>query len=89
MGVMLMRLLENGLVIPSTGKIQLKPGRYHLMFLKLKQQMIPMYIYQVIVTFKNSGSISIPMTLHKMSYNMKYTNWVCKSSSPDQYPSLR
>ena len=72
--VMKMRPLENGLVIPADGEVYLKPGGYHLMFMKLKQQMIPMDVHQVTLTFKNSGSITIPMTVHKMSYGMKHSH---------------
>ena len=42
--VMKMRPLENGLVIPADGEVYLKPGGYHLMFMKLNQQMIPMAV---------------------------------------------
>lgn len=72
--VMKMRPLENGLVIPADGEVYLKPGGYHLMFMKLKQQMIPMDVHQVTLTFKNSGSITIPMTVHKMSHGMKHSH---------------
>jgi periplasmic copper chaperone A len=72
--VMKMRPLENGLVIPADGEVYLKPGGYHLMFMKLNQQMIPMDVHQVTLTFKNSGSITIPMTVHKMSHGMKHSH---------------
>jgi copper(I)-binding protein len=72
--VMKMRLLENGLVIPADGEVYLKPGGYHLMFMKLNQQMIPMDVHQVTLTFENSGSITIPMTVHKMSHGMKHSH---------------
>ena len=72
--VMKMRPLENGLVIPADEEVYLKPGGYHLMFMKLKEQMVPMDVHQVTLTFKNSGSITIPMTVHKMSHGMKHKN---------------
>ena len=72
--VMKMRPLENGLVIPADGEVYLKPGGYHLMFMKLKQQMIPMDVHQVTLTFENSGSITIPMIVHKMSHGMKHSH---------------
>ena len=72
--VMKMRPLENGLVIPADGEVYLKPGGYHLMFMKLNQQMITMDVHQVRLTFKNSGSITIPMTVHKMSHGMKHNH---------------
>ena len=72
--VMKMRPLEDGVVIPADGEVYLKPGGYHLMFMKLNQQMIPMDVHQVTLTFKNSGSITIPMTVHKMSHSMKHSH---------------
>ena len=72
--VMKMRPLENGLVIPADGEVHLKSGGYHLMFMKLNQQMIPIDVHQVTLTFKNSGSITIPMNVHKMSHGMKHSH---------------
>jgi len=72
--VMKMRPLENGLVIPADGEVYLKPGGYHLMFIKLKEQMVPMNVHQVTLTFKNSGSITIPMIVRKMSHSMKHNH---------------
>ena len=72
--VMKMRPLENGVIIPADGEVYFKPGGYHLMFMKLNQQMIPMDVHYVTLTFKNSGSVTIPMTVHKMSHGMKHSH---------------
>ena len=72
--VMKMRPLENGLVIPANGEVYLKPGGYHLMIMKLKQQMVPMDVHQVTLTFKYSGSVTLPMMVHKMSHGMKHSH---------------
>ena len=72
--VMKMRPLENGLVISANEEIYLKPGGYHLMFMKLKQQMTPMDVHQVTLTFKNSGSVTLSMMVHKMSHGMKHSH---------------
>ena len=72
--VMKMRPLESGLVIPENEVIHLKPGGYHLMFMKLKQRMIPMDVHLVTLTFKNSGSVTVPMTVHKMSHGMNHSH---------------
>ena len=72
--VMKMRPLENGLVIPADEEVYLKPGGYHLMFMRLKEQMVPKDVHQVTLTFKNNGSITIPMTVHKMSHGMKHSH---------------
>ena len=64
--VMKMRSLENGLIIPAGGEIHLKPGGYHLMFIRLKQKMTAMDVHKITLTFKNSGSIIIPIPVYKM-----------------------
>ena len=63
--VMKMRPLENGLVIPADEEVYLKHGSYRLMFMKLKEQMLPMDVHQVAVTFKNNGFITSPNTVQK------------------------
>jgi copper(I)-binding protein len=37
-GIMRMRALDQGIEIPAGGKIEFKPGGYHIMFIGLKQQ---------------------------------------------------
>src|SRR6056300_1804312 len=69
--VMKMRPLENGLVIPAGGEIHLKPGGYHLMFIRLKQKMTAMDVHKITLTFKNSGSIIIPIPVYKMKHKKK------------------
>ena len=72
--VMKMRPIRNGLVIPANAEVYLKPGGYHLMFMKLKQPMVPMDVHQVTLTFESSGSIAIPMSVHKLSHGMKHSH---------------
>ena len=72
--VMKMRRLESGLAIPADEEVYLKPGGYHLMFMRLKEQMVPKDVHHVTLTFKNSGSITILMTVHKMSHGMKHSH---------------
>lgn len=72
--VMKMRPLDDGLEIPAGGKVHFKPGGYHLMFMKLKQQMVPMDVHQVTLTFKSSGSVTMPMIVYKMSQGMSHTH---------------
>jgi len=71
---MKMRPLDDGLMIPAAGEVHLKPGGYHLMFMKLKQQMIAMDVHKVTLTFKHSGSVTIPMTVLKISHGTKHTH---------------
>jgi len=72
--VMKMRSLENGLIIPAGGEIHLKPGGYHLMFIRLKQKMTAMDVHKITLTFKNSGSVIIPMPVYKMKHKKKHNH---------------
>ena len=72
--VMKMRSLENGLIIPAGGEIHLKPGGYHLMFIRLKQKMTAMDVHNITLTFKNSGSIIIPIPIYKMKHKKKHNH---------------
>ena len=73
-GVVKMRPLWNGLVIPAGGVVYLKPAGHHIMFMKLTQQMVPLDVHQVTLTFETSGSLTIPIMVHKMSHDMKHTH---------------
>ena len=44
------------------------------MFMKLKQPMLPMVVHNVTLIFKKSGSITIPMTVHKMKHTKKHSH---------------
>ena len=72
--VMNMISLENGLIIPAGGKIHLKPGGYHLMFIRLKQKMTAMDVHKITLTFKNSGPIIIPIPVYKMKHKKKHNH---------------
>ncbi len=72
--IMKMRALKKGLIIPAKGEVNLQPGGYHLMFMKLKQPMLPMVVHKVTLIFKKSGSITIPMTVHKMKHTKKHSH---------------
>ena len=57
--VMKMRPLNDGLTIRAGDIVYLKPGSVHLMFLGLKQQILPMEFYQINLTFLNAGQLSV------------------------------
>ena len=68
--IMKMKNLEDGFVIKANSKVKLKPGSYHIMFMKLKKPIIVMNKYKVTLRFKNSGYIMIEMpVLTKKSDN--------------------
>lgn len=58
-GVMQMRQLEDGLEIPPGETVELKPGGYHIMFIKLSEQMIEGEKHKATLTFKNAGDVEV------------------------------
>jgi copper(I)-binding protein len=57
--VMQMRELKQGLVIPAKGKIELKPGSYHVMFMDLKEPLVKGKKYKAKLNFEKAGSIEV------------------------------
>jgi copper(I)-binding protein len=57
--VMEMRELKQGLVIPAKGKIELKPGSYHVMFMDLKEPLVKGKKYKAKLNFEKAGSIEV------------------------------
>ncbi|MEM6666754.1 MAG: copper chaperone PCu(A)C [Pseudomonadota bacterium] len=58
-GVMKMRELADGLVIPAGEAVQLKPGGYHLMFMGLTQGLKEGSEITVTLTFERAGAVDI------------------------------
>jgi periplasmic copper chaperone A len=64
-GVMKMRAVPV-LEIPPRGKLELKPGGYHLMLLDLKQPMRAGDKVPLTLTFQNAGSIVVSVEVEAM-----------------------
>lgn len=58
-GVMTMRELPKGLEIPAGGKVELKPGGFHLMFLDLRAQLQPGQPVKGTLVFEKAGTVEI------------------------------
>ena len=61
--VMKMRQVGDELIIPAGKKIHLEPGGFHLMFVELDMQMIPMRKHPITLTFKDFGTLTIEATV--------------------------
>lgn len=59
--IMRMRRLEGGLPIPANSVVELMPGGYHIMFMKLQQPLVEGDPIYVTLTFENAGEITIPI----------------------------
>ncbi|MBV9076494.1 MAG: DUF1775 domain-containing protein [Methylobacteriaceae bacterium] len=58
-GVMKMREVEGGLVIPPGGTVELKPGGFHLMFLDLREPAREGETVQGTLTFEKAGTVAL------------------------------
>jgi copper(I)-binding protein len=58
-GVMTMRPIEGGLEIPAGGKVDLKSGAFHLMFVGLKQPLKQGESFAATLTFEKAGSVEV------------------------------
>lgn len=59
--VMKMAELKDGLEIPAGGKVELKPGGLHIMFMGLKDQVKEGEVVKVTLVFEKAGSVEIDL----------------------------
>jgi copper(I)-binding protein len=65
-GVMTMRPVEGGVEIPAGGKLELKPGGYHLMLMGLKQPAKQGESFPATLTFEKAGSVTVEFQVEAM-----------------------
>ncbi|RRH93881.1 copper chaperone PCu(A)C [Mesorhizobium tamadayense] len=65
-GVMTMRPVSGGLEIPAGGKVELKPGGYHLMFVGLKRQPKQGEKFPATLTFEKAGGVTVEFAVEGM-----------------------
>lgn len=65
-GVMKMRPLAKGLVIPAGGTVKLEPGSYHLMLLKLKKPLTVGQRYKATLVFEKAGPVEVVFEVRAM-----------------------
>lgn len=58
-GVMIMREVEGGLVIPAGGSVDLKPGGYHVMLMGLTDGLTEGETVDITLVFEKAGSVSL------------------------------
>lgn len=58
-GVMKMREVKDGLVIPAHGAVTLAPAGYHLMFVHLKQPLVKGQVVRATLSFEKAGSAQV------------------------------
>jgi copper(I)-binding protein len=65
-GVMTMKELANGLEIPAGGEVTLKPGSYHIMFMKLKEPAVEGNSFKGTLTFEKAGTVDVEYSVEAM-----------------------
>jgi copper(I)-binding protein len=60
---MRMRKLSDGLVIPAGETVELQPGGYHLMFMKLNTPLVEGEMVDATLLFENAGTVTIPLAV--------------------------
>lgn len=68
-GVMKMRPIH-GLEVPAGKSVQLKPGGYHIMFMKLKHQLKVGEVVKGSLTFEKAGTMSVDFPVEAMKPGM-------------------
>lgn len=60
---MRMRELVDGLVIPAAETVELKPGGYHLMFMKVQYPLIEGEMFEATLEFERAGTVTVPFSI--------------------------
>ena len=61
--IMIMKNLEEGVLIKSKSQLDFRPGSFHIMFINLKKSLKNTKFQKVKFNFKNAGSIVINMPI--------------------------
>ncbi len=58
-GMMTMRALPKGIEIPAAGKVEFKPGSFHLMLMELKEPLVAGQMLEGILVFEKAGPVRV------------------------------
>ena len=61
--IMIMKHLEEGVLIKSKSQLDLRPGSFHIMFIDLSKSLKKSKLQKVKFNFKNAGSIVVNMPI--------------------------
>ena len=65
-GVMRMRPLADGLVVPPGESVPLEPGGYHVMFMEVVEPLVAGETVRATLTFADAGAIALPFKVAPM-----------------------
>ena len=69
--VMVMRPVEGGLEIPAGGEVELKPGGYHVMFMKLGEQLKEGEMRKAKLVFEKAGEVEVEFSVENVETTKK------------------
>lgn len=64
--VMKMREIEGGLEIPAGGEVTLAPGGFHLMFMKITEQLKEGEVRKVTLQFEKAGTVELELPVKRV-----------------------
>lgn len=67
-GIMRMRPLPNGLAVPAGGKLELKPGGYHIMLIGLKAPLRLGTRVPLTLRFQHGGSVTVQLKVEQIGH---------------------
>jgi copper(I)-binding protein len=65
-GIMRMRGLDQGIEVPAGGKVEFKPGGYHIMFIGLKAPIARNSSFKGTLTFEKAGTVEVEYKVEAM-----------------------
>lgn len=65
-GVMRMRALPDGVVVPAHGRMELKPGGYHLMLIQPKRALVEGGRFEATLVFQRAGRVKATFDVRGM-----------------------
>lgn len=66
-GVMKMRELGDGLNVAAGSTVEMKPGGLHIMFIDLKEPLVSGQTFDLELTFKEAGKMTVPVTVGEIA----------------------
>lgn len=86
-GVMQMREMKDGILIPAGQTVELKPGSLHVMFMDLKEPFVVGQTYPLTLKFKHAGEKNVTVTVKDMPA-MQHNHSMVENKLPhDEVPA--
>lgn len=70
-GIMRMRPVKEGLAVPAGGKLELKPGGYHIVLIGLKTPLERGKRVPLTLKFENAGMTTVDLKVESITYGME------------------